>query len=638
MEKFIVSARKYRPQNFNTVVGQQHITTTLKNAIRQDQLAHAFLFCGPRGVGKTTCARILAKTINCESVQPDGEACNQCHSCQSFESGISLNIHELDAASNNSVDDIRDLVEQVRYPPVNGQYKIYIVDEVHMLSTAAFNAFLKTLEEPPAYAKFILATTEKHKLLPTILSRCQIFDFRRITMADVVAHLQEIARQEQVAAEKSSLQVVAQKSEGCMRDALSLFDKLVTFTGGQLTYANTLENLNILDDEYFFRLLEALRQQQLPQALLLFDEINRRGFEGEVVLSGFAECMRNLLVARTPETVRLLDVLEGMHARYEEMAGKLSVNYLVSALHILGEAEQGYKASRNRRLHVELCLIRLAYLQQALNVVAETHVPGAKTSISARKRMDSPVALHVKYMSAAALPIGEAPVESLIIEKPVPLTAIKLREIKNAPAAKPVVPTTPPPSPSARALTAMPVPAAPLSPLPPLPAPQVAAPAPGFPAAPARASLLDKLQQKLGSAYEVAPVRNPMPLQMETLQTLWLAYADELESQNKHSAANTFRTAPIALEDENRFVVTVNSRTAKSWIDAERTLLLQRIQDHFFNRSIGFKVVQTPGTGLKAPLEKTPGQMNNQEKYERLIARYPELKVLADLGIHPSYS
>src|SRR6201994_4566020 len=261
MDKFIVSARKYRPQDFSTVVGQSHITTTLKNAIRNAQLAHAFLFCGPRGVGKTTCARILAKTINCENVSPEGEACNHCHSCVSFNEGTSLNIHELDAASNNSVDDIRTLVEQVRFAPQAGKFKVYIIDEVHMLSSSAFNAFLKTLEEPPSYAIFILATTEKHKILPTILSRCQIFDFKRITPADTVEHLEDICTKESIKAEKPALQIIAQKSEGCMRDALSILDKIVSFTNGELTYANTLEHLNILDADYYFRILEAM---QLP--------------------------------------------------------------------------------------------------------------------------------------------------------------------------------------------------------------------------------------------------------------------------------------------------------------------------------------------------------------------------------------
>ncbi|MES1225787.1 MAG: DNA polymerase III subunit gamma/tau, partial [Bacteroidota bacterium] len=310
MDKFIVSARKYRPQNFSTVVGQSHITTTLKNAIKNNQLAHAFLFCGPRGVGKTTCARILAKTINCENQTPDGEACDKCKSCVSFNEGTSLNIHELDAASNNSVDDIRTLVEQVRFAPQAGKYKVYIIDEVHMLSSSAFNAFLKTLEEPPPYAIFILATTEKHKILPTILSRCQIFDFKRITVNDTVDHLQEICDNEEINAEKPALQVIAQKSEGCMRDALSILDKIVSFTNGELTYKNTLEHLNILDADYYFKLMDAMQQQNLADAMLLYDDINCKGFEGDLVLNGFAEFIRNLLVCKDEKVANLLEVVE----------------------------------------------------------------------------------------------------------------------------------------------------------------------------------------------------------------------------------------------------------------------------------------------------------------------------------------
>src|SRR3954469_24906723 len=374
MEKFIVSARKYRPQTFNTVVGQQHITTTLKNAIRNNQLAHAFLFCGPRGVGKTTCARILAKTINCENLQPDGEACNQCNSCRSFNEGISLNIHELDAASNNSVDDIRALVEQVRFAPQAGKYKVYIVDEVHMLSASAFNAFLKTLEEPPPYAIFILATTEKHKILPTILSRCQIFDFKRITTNDTVEHLQEIADKEHIDTEKGALQVIAQKSEGCMRDALSILDKIVSFTNGEVNYPNTLEHLNILDADYYFKLIEGMQQQDLSGAMLLYDDINRKGFEGDMVLNGFSEFIRNLLVCKDERSAELLEAVEGFRERYISTAKNIPAAYLVSALNILNETEINYKAARNKRLHVELALIKLCYLQQAIELANDPNI------------------------------------------------------------------------------------------------------------------------------------------------------------------------------------------------------------------------------------------------------------------------
>src|SRR5215467_3255748 len=371
MDKFVVSARKYRPQTFDTVIGQSHITTTLKNAIKNNQLAHAFLFCGPRGVGKTTCARILAKTINCENPTPDGEACNECHSCVAFNEGTSLNIHELDAASNNSVDDIRTLVEQVRFAPQAGKYKVYIIDEVHMLSSSAFNAFLKTLEEPPPYAIFILATTEKHKILPTILSRCQIFDFKRITLNDTVEHLQDICKKEDIKADKTSLQLIAQKSEGCMRDALSIMDKIVSFTNGEVNYQNTLEHLNILDADYYFKLIECMQQQDLSGAMLLYDDINRKGFEGDMVLNGFSEFIRNLLVCKDEKSAELLEAVEGFRERYIATAKNISAAYLVSALNILNETEINYKAARNKRLHVELALIKLCYLQQALELVNE---------------------------------------------------------------------------------------------------------------------------------------------------------------------------------------------------------------------------------------------------------------------------
>ena len=369
-EQYIVSALKYRPQHFNTVVGQLHITTTLKNAIKTGQLAHSFLFCGPRGVGKTTCARILAKTINCTNRTEDAEACDTCQSCVSFRENTSFNIHELDAASNNSVEDIRDLINQVRLAPQAGKYKVYIIDEVHMLSSAAFNAFLKTLEEPPSYAIFILATTEKHKILPTILSRCQIFDFKRITSKDTVNHLAEICEKEHISAEKEALHLIAQKSEGCMRDALSIMDKIASFSSNQITYPSTVEHLNILDYDYYFRMLEMLMLQDLGGVMVLYDEINSKGFEGDMFMNGFSEHMRNLLMCKDSRVVKLLDLPENTRARYFHQANQLNQHYIINALSILNAAELSYKQSRNKRLHVELSLIKLNYLHQAVEILS----------------------------------------------------------------------------------------------------------------------------------------------------------------------------------------------------------------------------------------------------------------------------
>jgi DNA polymerase-3 subunit gamma/tau len=369
MDHFVVSARKYRPVTFDSVVGQSHITTTLKNAIRTNHLAQAFLFCGPRGVGKTTCARILAKTINCQNIIEDVEACGQCESCTSFQNNASFNVHELDAASNNSVEDIRNLIDQVRYPPQTGKYKIYIIDEVHMLSQAAFNAFLKTLEEPPGYAIFILATTEKHKILPTILSRCQIFDFNRIQPKDIAYHLADIATKEGIETEKEALELIGQKADGGLRDALSMFDLNVTFsTDNRLTYAAVLENLHILDYDYYFRITDALTSGSVARSLVLFDEILRKGFDGHLFIVGLLEHFRNVLVCKDPSTVTLLQVSEAAERKYVEQATSADMSFLLSALSVAGQCDINYKSAKNQRLHVELCLMKLANLTHVLQL------------------------------------------------------------------------------------------------------------------------------------------------------------------------------------------------------------------------------------------------------------------------------
>jgi DNA polymerase-3 subunit gamma/tau len=372
MQNFVVSARKYRPATFDTVVGQAHITGTLKNAIATQHLAQAFLFCGPRGVGKTTCARILAKTINCENLQPDGEACGTCKSCESYQNSNSFNVHELDAASNNSVDDIRNLNEQVRVPPQYGKYKVYIIDEVHMLSTSAFNAFLKTLEEPPKYAIFILATTEKHKILPTILSRCQIFDFNRIKISDISGQLAKVAESEGIKYEEEGLRVIATKADGGMRDALSMFDMVSTFSPDRsITYSQVIANLHILDSDYYFKITQFILEGNSAGLLITFDEILQKGFDGHLFILGLAEHFRDLLLAADPSTHALLEVSEGVASQLMQQSGKASAGFFLNLLNQASQTEIQYKNSKNARLLVELCLLKMANLRHAIEAEAE---------------------------------------------------------------------------------------------------------------------------------------------------------------------------------------------------------------------------------------------------------------------------
>jgi len=368
MSNFVVSARKYRPSSFDTVVGQGHITTTLKNAIKSNHLAQAFLFCGPRGVGKTTCARILAKTINCSNITADTEACNECESCVSFNNGQSLNIFELDAASNNSVEDIRSLVDQVRFAPASGHYKIYIIDEVHMLSSGAFNAFLKTLEEPPPYAIFILATTEKHKIIPTILSRCQIFDFNRIKVEDISKHLQQIAVKENIEADPEALHIIAQKAEGALRDALSIFDQMVTFSGNKVTYKDVINNLNVLDYEYYFRITDQILPGNISSVLLTFNELLNEGFDGHHFIAGLSGHFRDLMVAKDEITLQLLEVTEVVREKYKVQSKAVELSVLLKLIDICNACDLSYKSVRNQRLHVEITLMKMCALSGKLTV------------------------------------------------------------------------------------------------------------------------------------------------------------------------------------------------------------------------------------------------------------------------------
>jgi DNA polymerase-3 subunit gamma/tau len=368
MSNFVVSARKYRPARFKDVVGQEHVSQTLKNALQNDHLAHAFLFCGPRGVGKTTCARILAKVLNCQNVSDDYEPCGTCNSCQSFEANASFNITELDAASNNSVEHIRALIEQVRFQPQQGEYKVFIIDEVHMLSQQAFNAFLKTLEEPPPYAIFILATTEKHKIIPTILSRCQIFDFKRIQVRDIVSHLLQICQQESITADNDALHIIGQKADGALRDALSIFDRIVSFSGNQISYEDVINNLNVLDYDYYFQLLDAMLIEDRAQVLLLFDDVLKKGFDPDIFINGFAEHLRNLLVCKDEATLVLLSLSDNLKKRYLTQARLSPAGFLLTALNICNDCDVNYKLARNKRLHVEMALLKITYINRAVQL------------------------------------------------------------------------------------------------------------------------------------------------------------------------------------------------------------------------------------------------------------------------------
>jgi len=432
MENFVVSARKYRPATFDMVVGQASITNTLKNAIKNNHLAQAFLFCGPRGVGKTTCARIMAKTINCENLTENIEACNKCKSCVSFNESNSFNVHELDAASNNSVEDIRNLVDQVRIPPHIGKYKVYVIDEVHMLSTAAFNAFLKTLEEPPAYAKFILATTEKHKIIPTILSRCQIFDFSRITIDDIARQLEFVAKNENIETEYDALHIIAQKADGAMRDALSIFDQIVSFAGNHVTYKAVVENLNVLDYDYFFAMTDHIVNGDNTEILLLYNSIIEKGFEGSHFIGGYSSHLRNLLMCKDPKTIKLMDVGETIKQKYLEQSARCQSAFLIMALDLSNKCDISYRNSNNKRLHIELTLLQISGLLQNTAIQsaqpkASAQLPSAdvpKPSPSPKPQASAgqpgPSQTHTSNQSPKSQPQSSPTNQSQVVSEPAP--------------------------------------------------------------------------------------------------------------------------------------------------------------------------------------------------------------------------
>ncbi|MEM7509367.1 MAG: DNA polymerase III subunit gamma/tau [Bacteroidota bacterium] len=608
MGNYIVSARKYRPGTFASVVGQSHVTNTLKSAIITDQLAHAFLFSGPRGVGKTTCARILAKAINCTNLSSDGEPCNNCESCRSFNEGKSLNIHELDAASNNSVDDIRNLIEQTRYVPTTGTKSVYIIDEVHMLSQAAFNAFLKTLEEPPAHVLFILATTEKHKILPTILSRCQKFDFRRIKVDDISKHLQHICEQEEITFEYAALQQIGLKADGALRDGLSLFDQLVSFTGKNLTFSSVLENLNILDYDYYFKAVKSIQQHDHKSLLLILHEIIEKGFEAKDFLMGLLEHFRNLLVAKSPQTIALLETSEKVKAKYLQQSGELEETFLLHAFNLCSEAESKVKSVANPRLLVELTLLKLAHLGNAIKLIKST-----ETDNNLEKK--NPL-IQNKHENASPLP-----------SKPIEIQTTSTEKIVNGENSSKHEKVTPPISPepanvhtngvsSVKPQTTL------IKPL-----PNVSA---EFPltqdfSAMQKNYLQKKSQdttveeQDVVQEYSVNP---EISVDIEAFKKAVAVYVKRLKKEDKYSLASTLEHGNHKF-DHNKWICLVENSIELQLLEKEKDIL------PFLRNSLGVQELFLElGMDPTLPQKQTPKAYTQEEKLQEMIKKNPSLKEL----------
>lgn len=583
MSNFIVSARKYRPTRFEDVVGQQHVSQTLKNALQNDHLAHAFLFCGPRGVGKTTCARILAKVLNCQNVTDDFEPCGECNSCQSFESNASFNITELDAASNNSVEHIRALIEQVRFQPQQGKYKVFIIDEVHMLSQQAFNAFLKTLEEPPSYAIFILATTEKHKIIPTILSRCQIFDFRRIQVQDIVEHLQGICEQEAIEAEVDALHIIGQKADGALRDALSIFDRIVSFSGKRITYEDVISNLNVLDYDYYFKLVDAMLIEDSSQVLLIFDDILRKGFDPDLFINGLAEHLRNLMVCKDQATLQLLDLSEGIKERYLEQARITPASFLLTALNLCNDCDVNYKLARNKRLHVEITLIKMSYIKRAFQLSegqATSAVPEKKTPVSNETTQSVEGKAEKKPPELTAA--GEAAGPSTI-EAPAAETTVLQREESNA---KPVAPKR---------------------------------------ASKHHAPKLTELEAQLLEEVKAEEAENQLveakDLTAEQVKKAWMAYAKSVELASYRSF---LQKSEIGLEGD-AIKVKVSSELALSNIQQDGQIL-QRLRKALHAPALVLNVSVDENKKKAPPPERPKHLMTSKEKYLAMRETNPLLQ------------
>jgi DNA polymerase-3 subunit gamma/tau len=574
MESFVVSARKYRPATFETVIGQEHITQTLKNAIKGNKLAHAFLFCGPRGVGKTTCARILAKTINCTNLTEDTEACDVCDSCKSFNQNASFNIYELDAASNNSVDDIRALTEQVRYAPQGSRYKIYIIDEVHMLSSAAFNAFLKTLEEPPPYAKFILATTERHKILPTILSRCQVFDFHRIKVEHALTQLKKICANEGVEAQDEALHVIAQKADGAMRDALSIFDRIVSATGKSITYQDVIANLNILDYEYYFKAIDQMIKSDTASLLLLLDDILNNGFDVSHFLAGLNEHLRNLLMCKHPATIALLEVPANVGAKFKSQSDSCSKSWLLNAMNLVNKCEIDLKSHRNPRLHVELYLLKLAHIQSVIDL-------NAAAADAKKKMIDGQVVAPSNLVSTTTTDAVKPPMPSANPNKPKgtmvsydnPKSHLdKLNILRNKIASeKPTVEQS---------------------------EPQV-----------------EKVQEQL---VEDKPVSNA--LLAEALKS----YVGHLEQHTKLRLSVIYKAAQCSLIGEHHIEIVLGSKHEEEMLEQDRIAFMQHLRNYLQN----FKLELTVRVDSKVVHKKI---FTTEDKYRSMIQSNPYLAEFRNL-------
>ncbi len=615
MSNFVVSARKYRPSIFDEVVGQAHVTKTLKNALANDQLAHAFLFTGPRGVGKTTCARILAKTLNCENRTKDHEPCNECNSCTSFNNQTSFNITELDAASNNSVEHIRSLIEQVRFQPQQGQYKVFIIDEVHMLSTQAFNAFLKTLEEPPPYAIFILATTEKHKIIPTILSRTQIFDFKRIQVGDISDYLKEICKKEKIKAEDDALHMIAQKADGSLRDSLSIFDKISSFAGKKITYDNVIENLNILDYDYYFKVVDAFLQEDLSRVLLVFDDIMKKGFDPDIFINGLAEHIRNLLICKDEATLALLEQSDSLKKSYKEQAELSPTNFLLSALNIANESDVNYKMALNKQLHVEMALIKMTYINSAQTAVIPASLPATgsvkKKTIEASIPIEKKVADKIEVIAHSDDQLNEVndPIQIvetgpssdeeaviLPIESKVPDTVIDInrpkKEKKVATSATSISDATNSQEPSLFALPTL--------------------------------NSLDALDVEVKKANE-EKLKNAKEINLETVQKYWSEYAVNAGSPSLKMALE----ATVLQLNALNIVAKVASHHGKNLINNEGGLM-DFIRSKCGVDNFTLKVIVDEEKLAQEMKKKPPKPLTNKEKFDKLLAVNPLINDLKD--------